>query len=59
MLLQVLGKSEGLETENTNMLFDRRMRSDVSPEREACSVGLIAARHFTFIGSLHFDFKSS
>lgn len=56
MLLQVLGKSEGLETENTNMLFDRRMRSDVSPEREACGVGLIAARHFTFIGSLHFDF---
>lgn len=53
VFLQVLGQSKGLETEDTDVLFDRRMWSDVSPEREARSVGLITAWHLTFIWSFH------
>lgn len=54
VLLQVLGQSKGLETEDADVLFDSRVRSDVSPEGEPRRVGLITAGHFTFVGSFHF-----
>lgn len=54
MLLQVLGQSERLEAEDADVLLDRGMGSDVSPEREPGGVGFVAPGDFAFEGSLHF-----
>ena len=53
VLLQVLRKRKGLEAEDTDVLLDRRVRGDVSPEGEASSVRLVTGRHFAFIRSFH------
>ena len=54
VLLQVLSQGKGLEAQDADVLLDRGVGCDVSPEGEACCVGLIAARHFAFIRSFHF-----
>ena len=54
MLLQVLGESESLEAEYANVLLDRGVGCDVSPEGEAGSVGLVADGDFTFVWSFHY-----
>ena len=54
VLLQVLGQSKGLEAQDADVLLDRGVGRNVSPEGEPRSVGLIAARHFAFIRSFHF-----
>ena len=55
VLLQVLRESEGLEAENTDVLLDRRVRGDVSPEGEASGVRFVAAGDFAFIWSFHWS----
>ena len=54
VLLQVLGQSKGLEAQHANVLLDRRVGCDVSPEGEPRGVGLIAARHVALVRSFHF-----
>lgn len=54
VLLQVLCKRKGLEAQDTDVLLDRRVRGDVSPEGEAGSVRLVTAGHFAFVRSFHY-----
>ena len=54
VLLQVLGESESLEAEDADVLLDRGVGCDVSPEGEAGSVGLVADGDFTFVWSFHY-----
>ena len=53
MLFQVLCKSELFKTEDTNMLLNCRVRSDVSSQGKARCVALVAACHFAFVRSFH------
>ena len=43
VLLQVLSQSKGLEAQDADMLLDRRVGRNVSPEGEPRGVGLITA----------------
>ena len=53
VLLQVLGQRERLETQDADVLLDRRVRCDVATERESGCVGLVTAGDFAFVGSFH------
>lgn len=54
VLLQVLGQCEGLEAQDADMLLDRGVRRDMSPERESGGVAFVAAGDFAFIWSFHY-----
>lgn len=53
VLLEVLGKSESLEANDTDMLLDRAVRGDVSAQGEAGGVRFVATGDFAGVGSLH------
>ena len=54
VLFEILCQRKRLEAQYADMLLGGGVGCDVSPEGEARSVGLIAARHFAFIRSFHF-----
>jgi len=54
VLFQILGQCESFEAQHTDVLLDRRVGRDVSPQREAGGVGLVAARDFAFVWSFHY-----
>ena len=54
VLFEVLGQGKSLEAEGANVLLDRRVRCDVSPEGEASGVRFVAASNLAFVWSFHF-----
>lgn len=53
VFLQVLRKRESLEAEHADMLLNRLVRSNMSSQRKARGIGLVATCHFAFIRSFH------
>ena len=53
VFFEILCQGKGLKAQDTYVLLDGRVRGDVSSKGKACSVGLVAACDFAFVGSLH------